>query len=204
MKTRIIGVFLCVIMLIGLLPAANVAVPVSAEEEADYSDPEHPYIATDYMSMQKIFSADNSDNPKTVYIKLGSNIYYESHSSSIQHGDTVTHFFPKDRLVTNHTRVYLDLAGYTLSYKTDFAYSFITAGFGRITIKDSGRYDPATGLAYLGRIEFLRTTSADETCTYALSGPITVESGTIVNKTHSNVQSHWAYYGYQLCMTGGT
>ncbi len=204
MKNRILGVLLCLVMFAGLIPAGAATVTVFAEEEADYSDPEHPYIATDYMSMQKIFSADNSDNPKTVYIKLGSNIYYESHSTSIQHGDTVTHFFPNDRLVTNHTRVYLDLAGYTLSYKTDFAYSFISAGSGRITIKDSGRYDPATGLAYLGRIEFLRTTSADETCTYALSGPITVESGTIVNKTHSNVQSHWAYYGSQLCILGGT
>ncbi len=203
MKNRILGVLLCLVMLAGLIPA-GAAVTVFAAEEVDYSDPEHPYIATDYMSMQKIFSADNSDHPKTIYIKLGSNISYESHSTSIQNGDTITHFFPNDRLITNHTRVYLDLAGYTLSYKTDFAYSFITAGIGRITIKDSGRYDPAAGLAYQGKIEFLRTTSADETCTYALAGPITVESGTIVNKTNSNVQSHWAYYGYQLCMTGGT
>ena len=204
MAKRITALFICFMLIAAFLPESVFPQIVFADEaEPDYSDPEHPYIATDYMSMQRIFSADNTDHPKTVYIKLGANIHYESHSQSIQHGNTITHIFPMDRLITNHTRVYLDLAGYTLSYETDFAYEFITASIGGITIRDSGRYDSATGVAYQGRIEFLRTTSADETCTYVLSGPVTVESGTIVNKTHSNVQNHEAYYGFQLRMSGG-
>ena len=155
--------------------------------DEDYSDPDHPYIATDFEGLKNLIGADNSYHPKTVYIKLGQDISHTNRAP--QNGPT-----PRDYMQTNRTTVFLDLAGYTLSFDTDNDKNpcLLYGELGVITIRDSGRYDSVKKQWVTGRIEYKNSA---KTTTSVLRGIIVLESGTIVNKTHFSDSSSQSY-GY--------
>ena len=107
-----------------------------------YTDPAHPYIATDYKGLRAVFNQCRDKN-KTAYIRLGCDI--EATGSY---------------LVSNGGQVDLDLCGYNLSY-VGGTRAFIRSGNGggeddaRITIRDSRRYDSKKGAWVDGGISYI-------------------------------------------------
>ena len=163
-----------------------------------YTDKYHPYIATDFSGLRRVFEQDH-DADKTVYVKLGADI-------------TVTN--GSGHLEANGGDVDLDLAGYTLSYH-GATRAFIRGGGytgdnknARVHIRDSRRYD---GKWYYGQIIFnhfqlgyhwsrgTTPTYSDDWWEYkgltttVLTGNVSVYGGTIINKSHEGYASFPAH-----------
>ena len=75
MKKRIAALFIAAVMFFGMIPWSpfGFAAAAETETEEDYTDPDHPYIATNFSGLQAVFE---KERPKgtTIYIKLGCNI----------------------------------------------------------------------------------------------------------------------------------
>ena len=160
---------------------------------SDHTDPDDPYIATDFAKLQKFFNAERSGG--TVYIKLGKDISFRDYAES-----------PKG-LTTNGADVVLDLCGYTLSYTAMKTFA-IYGENGKITINDSQRYDSSKKEWISGRVEYEYRKLDDWivvfSATTLLRGDITVNGGTFVNlNSLTNNSKDSVYSGGQLKMYGG-
>ncbi|MBQ7647263.1 MAG: hypothetical protein IJS94_08350, partial [Clostridia bacterium] len=188
------------------------AVMVSAEghkgnvisADNTYTNPDMPYVATSYDRLKSFFNRER-DTKKTVYIKLGCDM-------------TVTDD-AEQKLETNGADIALDLGGYTLSYTDTQPYNMIgttnrfliSGANGRVTVNDTPRYDSAKGEWVRGNIEYL---FKGKITIYGsrpfimwvrvLDGDVTVNSGTIRNKTEkSDHVNCFGYYGSGLIMNDG-
>ena len=183
---------LCVIMLFGLVPAGAISV---FADTYDYTDPDNPYIATDYEGLMTVFNKKRTDG-RTRYIKLGKNI---------EHPVFGTEF----SLRTNGVDIEFDLCGYKL-YVTEHTKTigrFIVGERGRVIFSDSKRYDSSQDKWIDGSVEYRYTIYDDQPeTTSVIAEAVTVKGGRFVNLTDYK----WApaksivYVGGGLLMYGGT
>ena len=176
MKKRILGLFLCIVMIVGILPAGLLALPSAAE---NYTDPNSPYVATTYTQLFNFFAAERTAG-KTYYVKLGKDVSYKHYEDG--------------SLVTHGGNVSLDLAGYTISYtdESNFSHRVISGLDGKVIINDSRRYDSSKGEWIEGKIDYVYTVPYNNRNTAALSGSIVMNGGRVVNRTSSDAV-HSAY-----------
>ena len=206
MKKRIISLLLTLVMLAGLLPAGAFTLSAAAAqvdaaavggEEYDYTDPSDPYIATDFEGLRNVFNKKRSG--ETVYIRLGKDIIFRDNSGK------------PEALSTNGTNVVLDLGGYTLSYtamKTNAMYGYK----GKITVKDSQRYEASSGKWISGKVEYDYQVASSWSTSYyvwysstsVMIGDIAVYGGTFINHNSlTNDSQDSVYCGETLEMYGG-
>ena len=197
MKKRLLSLLLCMLMLVGLIPA-GLATAFAAENDLastgdyDYTDPDNPYMATDLNGLKEVFE---KERPKgtTVYIKLAKDIFTSVHTGTL------------NLLTTNGADVVLDLAGYTMGITSNYSILMIEGVNGTVTIEDSKRYDSAKKQWVDGRLEFeCQTHLLGYSQTYVLAGNIIVKGGVIKNNNHSAKRQDCGYYGRNLEMYGGT
>ena len=197
MKKRLLSLLLCLALLVCALPTDILSLSAGAAGDvfspSDHTDPDDPYIATDFTKLQNFFNHERSGG--TVYIKLGNDISYRDTSDN-----------PKG-LKTNGADVVLDLCGYTLSYAAMRTVA-IYGDNGKITINDSQRYDSSKKEWISGRVEYEYRKLDDWTVVYSttntLKGDITVNGGTFVNlNSLTNNSKDSVYSGGQLKMYGG-
>ena len=184
MMKKAISLILVLMMLFTAIPFAAHAAEADAAATGDYTDPDNPYIATTYEGLMDVFNETRYyGGVSKVYIKLGADLSYK-------HYDIGT-------LVTSGADIELDLAGYTITYRDESNYSFrvIRGRDGAVTIKDSKRYDASKGQWVAGKIDYEYLYPYDERNTAVLSGNITIEGGTFINRTHSKA-SHSIYADY--------
>lgn len=184
-----------------------------------YTDPDHPYFATDYSGLRSVFN-QHRDRGQTAYIVLMNDI-----EGAKGYG-----------LATDEGNVDLDLNGHTLSYKGDNRYLIRTGNasyddhYSNVTIRDSGgtgkvvyqctnmRYHYSHGDTTNYHDDYLEFNGADTT---VLTGNITVYGGTFINNSHilfysypaqasntllEKIYAPYTGYGYGdgLKMYGGT
>ena len=175
MKKRFFGFIMCLVLILGLIPAGLFTIDAAAEENdvanGDYSSWDKAYIATDSKGLQDVFCKERSTNTK-VYIKLGCDINYTGYDPN-KKGTT-------GGLVAYGSSIYLDLCGHTLS--ANVKYDTLIYGYcGTVSIHDTGRYDPSTQKWISGRVEYKNSDNWWGTC--VLKGKIFVYGGTFVNLT---------------------
>ncbi|MBQ7964734.1 MAG: hypothetical protein IJ331_01490, partial [Ruminococcus sp.] len=166
---------------------------LAATGDYDYTDPDNPYMATDFDSLKAVFE---QERPKgtTVYIKLAKDIF-----STI---DTDT---SRAILTTNGADVVLDLAGYTMGITSNHSVSLINGAIGKVTIEDSRRYDSSKKQWVDGRLEFeCKTHLMAYWETDVLLGEIIIKGGIIKNNNHSSERRDCVYSGENIEVYGGT
>lgn len=200
MKRKILILALCA----AVLAAAAFIVSLSVRaEEYDYTDPDEPYIATDFNGLFNVFTKKRTDSAPR-YIKLGNDII---RTVSKQEGIDI----PRESILApDGAPIVLDLAGYKLGVTSEFRsgliYGWDDAG---VTIEDSKRYDPSKKEWIEGRLEFRYDYGVFES-SYVLKGKIVVKGGLIKNNTHvdsdfDSERYHDAVYiGKDLEMYGGS
>ena len=160
---------------------------------AAFTDPDYPYIATDYERLKQVMETPRYPDA-TVYIKLGNDIITET----------------EKKIETNGTNIDLDLCGYTLSVvnpTTAYGGALILAATeSSLTVNDSMRYDPSKGEWIRGAIEY--NCKNTKSGSHVLSGHITLNGGIIRNKKHTDYTSHYGIggdgrYVASLIMNGG-
>ena len=75
MKKRLVSLIIAAVLLLGVIPRGifDFAASAEAEAEEDYTDPDHPYIATSFNGLREVFEKERPEGT-TIYIKLGRNI----------------------------------------------------------------------------------------------------------------------------------
>ena len=209
MKKRLLSLLLCMVMLVGLIPA-SAATAFAAETpqsaslgkgaddlattgDYDYTDPDNPYMATDLNSLKAVFE---QERPKgtTVYIKLAKDIF-----------STIDTDVSRAILTTNGADVVLDLAGYTMGITSNQSLSLINGAIGKVTIEDSRRYDSSKKQWVDGRLEFeCKTKNMAYWETDVLLGEIIIKGGIIKNNNHSSERRDCVYSGENIEVYGGT
>lgn len=173
-------------------PLEKGAADLAATGEYDYTDPDNPYLAKDFESLEAVFE-EMRPRDITVYIKLAKDIFRTRKGA---------------QLTTNGADVVLDLAGYTLGVTTDET-SLIRATNGQVTIEDSRRYDSSKKQWIDGRLEF-ETKDMDPdsihffSYTWLMSGDIVIKGGRFKNNNHSPDRMDSVFSGRSLEMYGGT
>ena len=216
MKTtkRWLSLLLSLIMVVGFIAVAPVTVsaatafaaetPQSASlgkgaddlattGDYDYTDPDNPYMATDFNSLKAVFE---QERPKgtTIYIELAKDIF-----------STIDTDVSRAILTTNGADVVLDLAGYTMGITSNQSLSLINGAFGSVTIEDSRRYDSSKKQWVDGRLEFeCKTKNMAYWETDVLLGEIIIKGGIIKNNNHSSERRDCVYSGENIEVYGGT
>ena len=159
-----------------------------------WTNSEYPYFASDIEGLKSVFNQNRSNSRKTVYIKLSADIEYNSKNI---------------RLATCGANVDLDLCGHSLfgfnpdtpAYADD---ALICGSNGAVIIHDTPRYDEEKGIWLYGTI--VGNFAPDKKSTAVLKEEIVLESGTIINLSHSEDGSvrHHVYTGAKLKMYGGS
>ena len=195
MKTKITSLFLCLVLICGVL-STGLSVPVAANESY--------YTVKSFSTLKAAFNQERSAGD-TVYISLGADISYKGEDGV---------------LATNGANVVLDLCGYKLSWLdttandrdvflvTDLDRSFLNGRNGTITIYDSQRYNADKNLWIGGVIQYEFDNASDlwRSCSCVLTGDVILHSGSIINKTWTSFSTnhHSAYRGSSLVMYGGS
>ena len=202
---KALSLILAIILLAGMIPAGALTLSAAAqadtaavgEEDYDYTDPSNPYIATDFEGLRSVFNKKRDGG--TVYIRLRRDIIFRDDSGS------------PEALTTNGANVVLDLSGFTLSYTAMKTYALF--GYkGKITIKDSQRYDSSSRKWISGKVEYDYEKPSSLWTewvvwydgTSVLAGDIAVMGGTFINHnslTNDSLDS--GYCGNTLEMYGG-
>ena len=201
MKKRFVSLFIAAVLLLGIIPWSPFGFAASAgtETEEDYTDPDHPYIATSFSGLQAVFEKERPSGT-TIYIKLGCNIE-----------DAVKwRVLPSDAcLYTNGANVVLDLCGYKLGIAYENTVMF-SAQKGSLTINDSQRYDESKGIWISGIVEFETKDLSWESSfllnsTHMMYGDITINGGHIRNVTDKDYTDggNYIYKGKNFKMNGG-
>ena len=191
---RFISVLVCLVIIAGLIPAAAFTA-FAGDADGDYTDPEHPYVATTYEGLMTVFNKKRTDG-RTRYIKLGKNIEHSVYGTEFS-------------LRTNGVDIEFDLGGYRL-YVIEHSKAkgrFIVGERGRVIFSDSKRYVASQDKWIEGSIEYRYTLYDDQPkTTSVIAEAVTVKSGRFVNLTDYKSQpaKSTVYIGAGLLMYGGT
>ena len=203
MRKRALCLLLCLLLLVGVLPASIFTVLAAETDTAAvgaYNSEDTAYVAYSTIDVRD-FIREKRDDGKTVYMKLGRDMSYELTSASW--------------MVTNGADVVIDLCGHTFTCNQTYKYSsgeniaaYITGKNGAVILKDSKRYDEDKKQWVSGKLEYKysgRTLKSGEHAA-VLAGDVEIRGATVVNSMHSSDKNvtHCAYYGSGLKMYSGT